>query len=357
MAKAEWLLAPWHRGGKAGGAGWGGRGGSILRAGWAARAGGLQVPSRCRARPRVAAASRARGCGGRRPRRPCDSDRVGAVWRRRSCPAFPTLASAALCPLPFHILAAVPSPLGCPCSLTKQEKRRDPPPARASHRPLLRLGLSSAGTDPAQPSGAVPSWQLSLAGGGRRGDRSSVGQPLSWSAGVRAALAAVAPAVADSTSRAPLSWGLAAFPSQATSSHCPSPAECKTSRARGKRCFPGSPPARRGAAASAAQAAHSPGGAASAAPGIHVPPNRPGRAGDVTGGELAGSWPWPPCAQGCPWLRCAAMLCWGAKGWLGLGLAGCRAGFPEALGKARACFFGWEAHESKGCDTRGKPGC
>lgn len=163
-------------------------------------------------------------------------------------PAWPQLWRV---PFPFKSLLPFPSPLGCPCSLTKQEKPRDPP-ARTSHRPLLRLGLSPAGMDPARPCGAVPSWQLSLAGGSRSGDRRSVGQPTSQSAGTLAALTAraaltalaVAPAVADFTSRAPLSWGLAAFPSQATSSHCPGPAECKTSRAQGKWCFPGSTPAR-----------------------------------------------------------------------------------------------------------------
>lgn len=51
----------------------------------------------------------------------------------------------------------------------------------------------------------------------------------------------VTPAVADFASQAPLSQALAAFPSQATSFHCPSPADCKTSRAQGKWCFPEAP--------------------------------------------------------------------------------------------------------------------
>lgn len=91
-------------------------------------------------------------------------------------------------------------------------------------------------------------------------------------AGGLAALA-VAPAAADFTSRAPLSRGLATFPSQATSSHCPGPAECKTSRAQGKRRFPGSARSQRGTAASPGQP-RARGGRSSGWPGS-LPPRQP----------------------------------------------------------------------------------
>lgn len=150
-----------------------------------------------------------------------------------------------------------------------------------------------------------------------------MGQPTAKPARALAA-PTVAPAVADFMSRAPLSQDLAVFPSQATSSHCPGPAECKTSRAQGKRRFPGAPlpseglqPLQHGQLAYPGQ--HEPG------PGRRPLPTGPGQAGDVHWGEASGQLALATRAWGCPQLQCVVMLCRGAKDWLGL--AGCRARF------------------------------
>lgn len=183
--------------------------------------------------------------------------------------------------------------LWCVLAVTKQEEHRDTPASCASHQLLLRLGLSAAGTGAACPVLLYPpgsSRSLAMAGVG------TVGQPTAKPARALAA-PTVAPAVADFMSRAPLSQDLAVFPSQATSSHCPGPAECKTSRAQGKRRFPGAPlpseglqPLQHGQLAHPGQ--HEPG------PGRRPLPTGPGQGGDVHWGRLAGSWPWPPVPGG-----------------------------------------------------------
>lgn len=263
---------------------------------------------------------------------------VGSVLRGSAglvvpFPAWPPL-QCVLCPL--KSLLPFPSPLGTSLFSDKAREARRPP-SRASHRPLL----SPAGTDPAQPHDAVPSQQLSLAGGGRSGDRRRVGQPMSQR-GSLSLLSLPSPLllprlISGLGPLCPGAWPRS--PLRRLPRIVPAPRSVKPAGHRGNGAFLEAPLPKRGAAASPAQAAHAPGRAASALLATRAPPNRPGRVGDITGGSLAGSRPRPPCAGGCPWPRCVVMLCRGAEDWLGPGLAGCRAAFPEPLEKGSRLGF------------------
>lgn len=194
--------------------------------------------------------------------------------------------------------------------------------------------------DPAWPCDAVPSWWLSLAGGSRSGDCRTVGRHKRCSRPGPSLLSLPSPSlllwlISRLGPLCPGAWPRS--PLRRLPRIVPALRSVKPAGHRGNGAFLEAPLPSKGLQPLRHRQPARLGLLRAAAPSIRARLNSPGQAGDITRGRLAGSWPWPPRAWGYSWPRCVATLCRGAKEQLGL--AGCPAGFPEALGKGSRPFF------------------